>query len=309
MKKILFILFITIILLAYLSTADRLPPQKPENQLISDVEHILAYGPMIKDVNLVSEQSSGYLHNGILFGSYDANGIAIPVDATGTLQNLGETVSQTTYEVEERTNGGFLEQLYAFEYDTDYQTDESWNLETDWIMTYASVDGSTLAAVERATLDVAGNYESTAGNMRCIFSQAANPISPAFCNLVTVESTLASVTSMTVQTPLKLRDTAVSGDTATVVTYGINVIPNTAQEGQYADGQVGVTFTTSIREANRWFGNLYYSPDVNDGIVENWNRNYWDDEARITNVVDTITATGGITNLTKTFAYASSVGL
>jgi hypothetical protein len=316
MRKIIAIAVIALFLLIGLAAADRLPPQVPENQMINEIEYINVLGPVMKSVSLVSEQSSAYLHNGILFGSRDANGLGpSPQDPTGILQGFGEVVSITTYKNELLTNGGLTDLTYTLAFDTQNQLAESWNLETDEILTYASVDGSTLAATERATIDIAANYQATANSMRCVFAQAVEPVMPAFCNKVTVESTLASVTSMAVQTTLELRDTAASPETPAAINYKINVDPNAAQGGQYADGQVGVTFTASIREGQGardldgdgligWggtAGDLYYGPTSQ----ADWTHNYWDDEARVTNIVDTITITGGITKLTKAFAYSS----
>jgi hypothetical protein len=320
MKKFLAISLIAMFLLIGMVAADRLPPAVPENQLFSSIEYVNVLGPVMKSVDITSEQSSAYLHNGILFGSADAAGIianggnaANPIDPTGAWQGFGEVVSQTTYKNELLTNGGLTDLTYTLGLDTTNQLAESWNLETDEILTYASVDGSTLAATERATLDVAANYEATQNNMRCVFAQALQPVMPAFCNKVTVESTLASVTSMAVQTTLELRDTAASADIAEAMNYKINVDPNAAQGGQYADGQVGVTFTASIREANGWLGDVngaaaggnadYYAP----ASAADWFRNYWDDEARITNYVSSTTVTGGITKLTKQFNYNSQM--
>jgi len=268
----------------------------------------------MKSVDITSEQSSAYLHNGIFFSSRDGGGQLI-VDPNGQLQAFGEVVSQTTYKNELLTNGGLLDLTYTLGLDTTSQIAESWNLETDEILTYASVDGSTLAATERATLDIAANYEATQNNMRCAFAQGNVLTLPAFCNKVTAESTLASVTSMAVQTSLELRDTAATPDTPAALNYKINVDPNTAQGGQYADGQVGVTFTTSVREANGIQMDVvgmraglapglalpYYQPNW----PGDWWTNMWDDEARITTVVDTITVTCGITKLTKEFKYSS----
>jgi len=317
MKKIFAIAIIALFLLVGLAAADRLPPQKPENQMINEIEYINVLGPVMKSVSLVSEQSSGYLHNGILVGSSDIGG-GVVNDIDGANQAFGEVVSQTTYTNELLTNGGLTDLTYTLGYDTGNQIEESWNLETDEILTYASVDGSTLAATERATLDIAANYQATANSMRCVFAQATETVMPAFCNKITAESTLASVTSMAVQTTLELRDTAATADTSEAMNYKINVDPNAAQGGQYADGQVGVTFTASVREAQ---GARDFNGDgvIGGGVpVENYYSNqftnpanpfsnYWDDEARITNVVDTITVTGGITKLTKAFAYSSAM--
>ncbi len=300
------VLFITVIILYLLishAAADRLVPQQPENQLVNSIEHINVIGPIIKDITLTSEKSNGYLHNGILRGSFDGGGAA-PTDAAGTLQDFGEVVSQTSYQMEERTNGGYLEQMYALGYDTKNTFGDTFNLETYWIMTYETALGSTLAATERASLDVAGNYETTANNRRCIFAWAGNPVMPSFCNVVSAQSTFAAVTSMTVQTPLKLRDTAATADTPLLLMYEVSVDPNAASGNQYADGQVGVTLSASVREANRYVTGRYYMPGDPD-----WNNNYWDDEARVTNYVDTITVTGGITRLAKSFAYASTMGM
>jgi len=314
MKKFLAITLIAMFLLIGMAAADRLPPAVPENQLFSSIEYVNVLGPVMKSVDITSEQSSAYLHNGILLGSWDAQGFAAgaagAVDANGGGQAFGEVVSQTTYKNELLTNGGLTDLTYTLGLDTTNQIAESWNIETDEILTYASVDGSTLAATERATLDVAANYEATQNNMRCVFAQALQPVMPAFCNKVTVESTLASVTSMAVQTTLELRDTAASPEVPAAINYKINVDPNAAQGGQYADGQVGVTFTASIREANGWLGNgfanAYYDPDgVN--VPAGWTSNYWDDEARITNYVSSTTVTGGITKLTKQFNYNSAM--
>ena len=108
MKKFLAITLIAMFLLVGLAAADRLPPQLPENQLISSVEYVNVLGPVMKSVSLVSEQSSAYLHNGILLGSADA-GAAGAVDADGARQVLGEVVAQTTYKNELLTNGGLLD--------------------------------------------------------------------------------------------------------------------------------------------------------------------------------------------------------
>jgi len=313
MTKFLIFALIAMFFVVGLAAADRLPPQVPENQLYSAVEYINVLGPVMKSVDIVSEQSSAYLHNGILFGGFDTLNAANPQDPAGALWAFGEVVAQTTYKKELLTNGGLLDLTYTLGFDSRNQIGESWNLETDQILTYASVDGSTLAESERATLDVAANYQATAGNMRCVFAQGNENTMPAFCNVVTVESTLASVTSMALQTTLNLRDTAADAGTPAAITYKINVDPNAAQGGQYADGQVGVTFTASIREGQGardlngggiiGVGDLYYAPNS----AADWFRNYWDNEARITNYVDTITITGGITKLTKAFAYTSQM--
>ena len=308
MKKFLAITLIAMFLLVGLAAADRLPPQLPENQLISSVEYINVLGPVMKSVSLVSEQSSGYLHNGILLGNADGG----YNDPTGANQTFGEVVAQTTYKNELLTNGGLLDLTYTLGFTTSNAIAESWNLETDEILTYASVDGSTLAATERATLDVAANYETAAASMRCVFAAADAGVLPAFCNVVTAESTLASVTSMAVQTTLNLRDVASSADIPAALSYKINVDPNAAQGGQYADGQVGVTFTASIREANGYNKNIgnYYMYNGNGTVADpDWNTNYWDDEARITNYVSSTTVTGGITKLTKQFDYQSGFAL
>jgi len=316
MKKFLAITLIAMFLLVGLAAADRLPPQQPENQLINTVEYVNVLGPVMKSVSLYSEKSNMYLHDGILVGNEQESP-----------DQIGEVVAQTTYKDELLTNGGLFDLTYTFGYDTHNSIAEDWNLQTDTILTYASVDGSTLAGSERATLDVAANFNARTNNLRCVFAATDGIYEPAFCNKVTAESTLASVTSMAVQTTLDLRDTASNAGIPAALSYKINVDPNAAQGGQYADGQVGVTFTASIREANDAGAALIPQlTDVGNGIspANNWWNyyepgyfgadyipftNYWDDEARITNYVSSTTVTGGITKLTKAFAYQSGFQL
>ncbi len=305
MKLTIIIVLIVVSLLAGITMGDHLPDATPENQVILSNEYVNALGAVIKNVNLISEHSNAYLHDGILLGepnAVDGNLLVFNAD-------LGEVVSQTTYRNELLTNGGLLDLTYNLMLDTNNQGLATANLDTDMIMTYSSVDGSTLAGLERATLDIAGNYEWAPDDFRCVFAASEGWIMPSFCNLITTETEFASVTSMAVQTSLELHDTAETAEVPAILIYRVNVDPNSAQGSQYADGQVSATFTASIREAQHpglggINNDLYFAPLIaNPG----WTTNYWDDEARITNYVDTITATGGITKISKRFIYGSSV--
>ena len=292
MTRLVAILLMVMIAISGFAVADRLPVATPENQLIATSEFIEVLGPIMKTVKFTSEHSDAYLHPGIVFGM-DNND-----------QTFGESVAQTSYSDKVLSNGGMSTLTYTFGYNSGNMIDGVYNLETDSILTYESIDGSTLMALERASMDIVGNYQNTENVMRCVFASNDNTYVPAFCNKVTAESSLMGVTSMAVQSTLELRDTAPTTDVGGELRYKLNVDPVSGQD--YANGVVNAEFTASIREANDFLDtnddDTYYMPGATD-----WNRNYWDDEARVTNYDDSETIIGGITRLTKDFSYNSQV--
>jgi len=293
MKKFLVIALVAMTLLVGFAAAERLPPATPENQVLSATEIIQVLGPVIKDVNLVNEHSNLWLHNDIM--------------------GPAETVSRMSYKYGLITNGGLTDSVYTLKYSSANKALDQYNLDTDSVVTYQTDGlGSTLAMNEKVTIDVAGNYSMTGGNMRCVFASASRPIIPAFCNVVSAESKLTGVTSMAFQTDVEARDTAASADTPMELNYNINVDPNASTGSEDADGSVMVKLSASIMEGNGAVANvltgqgfIFDRPNQLPG-----NRiGTWDNVARKTTYTDKVTVTGGITKLQKSFSYKGGMRL
>ncbi|MBN1166790.1 MAG: hypothetical protein JXA44_06625 [Methanospirillaceae archaeon] len=277
--------------------ADILPPAVPENQMISVYSYIETIGVVIEKSSFTSESSSAYLHNGILFGS----------DADIGNAAFGERVAQIVWRDKTITNGGYLKETKTFGYGSGNQGSQGYNLQTDKILTYESIDGSTLAASERISMEICGNYSDTAGLTRCVFGSGNRAVNPAFCNIVTAESNLIGVTSISAQTSMDARFAASDADIPAALSYKIDVSPNTASGAEYAMGTVETEFSARIMEANDRLddNHVYYDPaHTADPFA-----NYWDDSARITTYSDRTMVSGGITRVTKAFAYQSGMSL
>lgn len=287
-----------------LTTADVLPPAVPENQMISIYSYIETIGMVIEKSSFTSQSSSAYLHDGILFGN----------DADVGNAAFGERVANIVWSDKTITNGGYLKETKTFGYDSGNQGPEGYNLETDKILTYESIDGSTLLSSERISMEICGNFSDTAGSSRCVFGQGANAVNPAFCNTITASSDLIGVTSISAQTSMNARFTASSADVPAALKYNIDVSPNAASGAEYAMGTVQTEFTARIMEANGVLdingraagtGSTYFDPaHTTDPFA-----NYWDNSARITTFSDKTMVSGGITRVTKGFNYLSGMNL
>ena len=297
-KQIVFLLLIGIGFFCLPPTvADVLPPAVPENQMISVYSYIETIGMVIEKSSFTSQSSSAYLHDGILVGN----------DADVGNAAFGERVAQIVWSDKTITNGGYLKETKTFGYGSGNQGPEGYNLETDKILTYESIDGSTLAASERISMQICGNFSDTAASTRCVFGQSNNAVNPAFCNTVTAESNLIGVTSMSAQTTMNARFTASNADVPAALSYKIDVSPNAASGAEYAMGTVQTEFTARIMEANDRLDDnqVYYDPaHTADPFA-----NYWDDPARITTFSDKTMVSGGITRVTKAFNYQSGMSL
>ena len=184
-------------------------------------------------------------------------------------------------------------------------------MQSDSILTYAAAGGTGMMSHEKISLIVAGNYSDSGLAGRPVFGRNPHSVLPAFQSKVSAESTLLGVQSMAVQSSSSATDTASEAFVPAEVHYSIHIDPLSGLDS-YAQGVVSVVFKGEIQEAagSTGFDGIYYTGDDITGQNTNpWNRNYWDDPARITSYIDRITVAGGITDLSKTFDYISQVSL
>jgi len=182
-----------------------------------------------------------------------------------------------------RTNGGKLSLNKNIDFDSQNKGKGLSNLEVEKVLTYASTEGAHLVGAEEWTLDVAGNWESTANTIRCVFAAAKSPIFPAFCNVVKAKSELVNINSAQVSTKGAARSVASSGDIPAMLNYQIAVTPDSNSGSGFADGTVKTLFGGSIMEAR--------GKNQEQSATNNWK--------------DSASVTGGIKNFQKTFNYES----
>jgi len=182
-----------------------------------------------------------------------------------------------------RSNGGKLSLNENIDFDSQNKGKGLSNLEVEKVLTYASTEGAHLVGAEEWTLDVAGNYEETAGTIRCVFAAAQSEWFPAFCNVVKAKSELVNINSAQVSTKGAARSVAATGDIPAMLNYQIAVTPDSNSGSGFADGTVKTMFGGSIMEAR----DDHQTPSA----TNNWK--------------DTASVTGGIKNFQKTFAYES----
>jgi len=197
--------------------------------------------------------------------------------------NPTEEIMILTWTDSLRSNGGKLSLNKNIDFDSQNKGKGLSNLEVEKVLTYASTEGAHLVGAEEWTLDVAGNWEATAGTIRCVFAQASSPWFPAFCNVVKAKSELVNINSAQVSTKGAARSVASSGDIPAMLNYQIAVTPDSNSGSGFADGTVKTLFGGSIMEAR----NRAQIPSAT---------NNWKDAASVT---------GGIKNFQKTFAYES----
>jgi hypothetical protein len=261
---------IILLLMTGVSSADRLPNQTPENQIIS-------IKTVIDVVGMVSDNTQ--------FSWVIASPGAIP---TGTL-GASQSIADLSYHDSIMTNGGHLMLNKNVGFDSRDKSNGQSNLETEKVLTYNSIEGSHLTGEESYTLSVAGSYANADDNIRCVFSQGSQSVLPAFCNIVTAKSSLINVNNAQVSSKGGVRAVASSADTPALLNYQIAVTPDAQSGTGFAEGTVKTLFSGNIMEAR-------------DGSAENWNKtsatNSWKDATAVT---------GGIKNFQKSFTYQSGL--
>lgn len=213
-------------------------------------------------------------------------GVAAGVDQ-GSIHNdqlkPTEEIAIVTWTDSIRTNGGKLSENKNIDFDSQNKGKGLSNLEATKVVTYASTEGAHLVGSESWNLDVAGNWETTADTIRCVFAAASSPIWPAFCNAVQAKSELVNINSAQISTKGSVRAVAASGDVPAEIGYQIAVTPDSNSGSGFAEGTVKTSFGGAIMEAR----GTAQVPSV----TNNWK--------------DTTEVTGGIKNFQKTFSYQS----
>ncbi len=254
-------------------SADRLPNQTPENQIFTidtvlDVTGAVDYANTLKWV----VASPGAIPTGIL-GYY-------------------QSIADVTYRDSILTNGGKLSENKNFNFDSRNKATGLYNLETEKILTYASIEGAHLVGEEEYILSVAGNWANIADNIRCVFTNSNGIGVPAFCNLISARSSLININSAQVSTKGVLRAVTGSVLNPTEMSYRIAVTPDVNSGSDFAEGTVGTVFAGSIMEARN--GNDYSASNPT-----------WNKTAAERTWKDKTTVTGGIKNFQKIFGDPS----
>jgi hypothetical protein len=210
-------------------SADILPEEIPENQIWTVTSGIDVVG-------IATESTSLIWHIG------DAGLEKLPPAVLTRDGFRSGSIGYALYKESITSNGGQISEVKSFSMDTHAKTDGLYNIKNEKILTYASQSGSHLMGDERYVLDVAGNWSGSVSDLVCVFAQSELDIIPAFCNKVTAQSTLRSITTAQIQSIGSL--TAV-GSSPAALNYEIAVTPD--GDG-YAQGIVSTTFTVSVME-------------------------------------------------------------
>ncbi|MDD3574763.1 MAG: hypothetical protein PHD71_06970, partial [Methanospirillum sp.] len=197
--------------------------------------------------------------------------------------NPTEEIMILTWTDSLRTNGGKLALNENIDFDSRNKGKGLSNLEVEKVFTYASTEGAHLVGAEEWILDVAGNWESAADSIRCVFASAKTEFFPAFCNVVKAKSELVNINSAQVSTKGAARSVAATGDIPAMLNYQIAVTPDSNSGSGFADGTVKTFFGGSIMEAR--------AKNQISSATNNWK--------------DSASVTGGIKNFQKTFNYES----
>lgn len=270
MRNIIGAGMIILVAMTGISSADWLPNQTPENQLISITT-------VIDVVGMVSDNTQ--------FSWVLASPGSIP---TGTL-GAHQSVANLNYRDSTMTNGGHLVMNKNVDFDSRDKSKGQSNLETQKVLTYNGIEGSHMVGEEEYTLSVAGSAASSDDNIRCVFSQGSESVLPSFCNIVSAKSSLINVNSAQISSKGGVRAVASSADTPAELNYQIAVTPDKSSGHEFAEATVKTLFTGNIMEGR-------------DDSAENWNKtaaeNSWKDATSVT---------GGIKNFQKTFGYQSGM--
>ena len=170
-------------------SADRLPNQTPENQIFS-IDTVIDVTGAVDDKTTMSWVI--------------ASPSAIPTGILGASQ----AIADVTYRDSILTNGGKISENKNFDFNSKNQANGLYNIEGQKVLTYASTEGAHLVGEEEYTLSVAGNFASSADNIRCVFSASQSGYLPAFCNIVSAESSLVNVNSAQISSKGQIRAVA-----------------------------------------------------------------------------------------------------
>ncbi|HWQ63462.1 MAG TPA: hypothetical protein VN429_03530, partial [Methanospirillum sp.] len=212
------------------AVGDRLPNQTPENQVFS-IDTVI-------DV-------TGFVSDNTMLSWVIASPGAIPTGILGASQSIADI----TYRDSIMTNGGKLSMNKNFDFSSKDQSSGLYNVESQKVLTYASNEGAHLVGEEEYTLSVAGNYASGDGNIRCVFSNSASNVLPAFCNIVSAKSSLINVNSAQISSKGQIRAVSSDAGVPAGLNFQIAITPDSNSGSGYAEGTVKTVFAGSIMEA------------------------------------------------------------
>lgn len=262
---------LSLVLMTGVASADWLPNQTPENQMIS-------ISTVIDVIGMVEDSTQ--------FSWVVASPGSIPTGMLGMQQSLADL----NYKDKMMTNGGHTVLNKNVEFDSRDKSNGGYNLETQKVLTYTSIEGSHMSAEEEYTLSTAGSAANSDGSIRCVFSQP-DAVLPSFCNVVTAKSSLINMNSAQISTKGQVRAVAATHDIPAELNYQIAVTPDKNSGSDHVDGIVKTLFAGSVMEGR-------------DNSAENWNKtaatNKWKDSTEVY---------GGIKNFQKAFGYKSGLRL
>jgi hypothetical protein len=263
--------------------ADRLPNQTPENQ-------VLTIDTALDVVGIVDE---GITQSWIL-----ASPGAIPTGILGYTQTMADSVSRDKL----MNNGGKLNLNKNYRFDSEDMAQDLYNIESEKVLTYASIEGAHLTGEEEYTLSIAGNWANVHENIRCVFSGSAGVGVPAFCNIVSAKSRLINFNGAQISSIGQIRAVTNSISVPMALNYRIAVTPEKNSGSISAEGTVSTDIAGSYMEARN--GNDYVDPTR---LREPFYANTWNRTAAENTWKDSTTVIGGIRNFAKVYIDPSSV--
>ncbi|MDD1728953.1 MAG: hypothetical protein LUQ50_07770 [Methanospirillum sp.] len=206
---------------------------------------------------------------------------------TKHIVNPGDVIGDTSWSDNLMTNGGKLAINKNFDFDSQNQAVNTYNIQTQKVLTYDTANGSHLLGEERYLLNIAGSYKpDDEGYLHCVYAPSDLTWLPAFCNTIQAGVSLMNVNHARISESGSLRmvgeDRVPAG-----LNYQVAITPDTSSGVLVADGIVRTSFGGSIMEAR-------------DNQTNVSATNQWKD---VTGVV------GDIKDLQKTFTYQSGLRL
>lgn len=199
--------------------------------------------------------------------------------------NPPDSIGNTFWKDTLITNGGNLAINKNVEFDSENKTKNSYNLQSEKILTYSGIQGTHLIGEENYVLDVTGSSKPDEGDyIRCIYTSHDKTWLPAFCNIVETKVSLININSAQISQTGSLRMVG-DEDIPAELAYHIAITPETNSGSSPAEGRVKTEFSGSIMEAGD------NSPNISS-------TNQWKETSEVS---------GGIINLQKGYLYQSGL--
>ncbi len=177
--------------------------------------------------------------------SADSQGYSI----TKHIVNPGDVIGETSWSDNLMTNGGKLAVNKNFDFDSQNQVVNTYNIKTQKILTYDTSNGSHLLGEESYLLNIAGSYKPDDDEyLRCVYAASDLTWLPAFCNTVQAKVSLMNINHAQISETGSLRmvgeDLVPAG-----LNYQVAITPDSSSGVSVANGIVRTTFRGSIMEA------------------------------------------------------------